>query len=96
MFGWDTHAMSDSPELRYTTQGEGEDALAGIMDGTGHMSAGEPAAWSIYFEVEDVDAALELIPELGGTVAGPAEDTPYGRLAAATDPTGTRFKLITG
>ena len=70
-------------------------ALAGIMDGTEHMSDGEPAAWSIYFEVEDVDAALELIVELGGTVAGPAEDTPYGRLAAATDPTGTRFKLIT-
>ena len=65
------------------------------MDGTEHMSDGEPAAWSIYFEVEDVDAALELIVELGGTVAGPAEDTPYGRLAAATDPTGTRFKLIT-
>ncbi len=29
-----------------------------------------------------------------GTVEVPAEDTPYGRLAACADPTGTRFKLI--
>ena len=71
VFGWDTHTMSDSPELRYTTQGEGEDALAGIMDGTGHLPAGEPAAWTVYFEVEDVDAALEQIVELGGAIDGP-------------------------
>jgi predicted enzyme related to lactoylglutathione lyase len=24
----------------------------------------------------------------------PAEDTPYGRLATAADPTGTQFKLV--
>ena len=53
-----------------------------------------PAAWSVYFQVEDVDAALEQVAELGGKVARPAEDTPYGRLAAVTDPTGTRFKLV--
>ena len=32
VFGWDTHAMSDTPEFRYTTLGEGESQLAGIMD----------------------------------------------------------------
>jgi predicted enzyme related to lactoylglutathione lyase len=35
----------------------------------------------------------------GAPVAGcmpnqPAMDTPYGRLAGATDPAGTRFKLL--
>ena len=44
--------------------------------------------------VEDTDAALARIVELGGSTVRPAEDTPYGRLAAATDPTGAQFKLV--
>jgi predicted enzyme related to lactoylglutathione lyase len=95
VFGWDAHTMSDTPEFRYTTLGEGENALAGIYDAARDLPEGEPAAWSVYFEVEDVDAALERVAELGGTVERPAEDTPYGRLATASDPTGTRFKLVT-
>jgi predicted enzyme related to lactoylglutathione lyase len=91
---WDTHTASDSPEFRYTTLGEGENALAGIFDATQDLPEGAPAAWSIYFEVEDVDAALEQSAALGGKVERPAEDTPYGRLASAADPTGTRFKLL--
>jgi hypothetical protein len=86
--------MSDTPEFRYTTLGEGDDALAGIMDGSQFLPEGAPAAWSIYFGVEDVDAALERVVELGGSVVRPAEDTPYGRLAQAADPTGTLFKLV--
>ena len=94
VFGWDARTMSEEPEFRYTTLGEGDDALAGIMDSSAFLPAGTPAVWSIYFAVEDADAALGRIVELGGAVEGDAEDTPYGRLAAATDPTGTRFKLM--
>jgi len=90
VFGWDTHAMSDTDEFRYTTLGKDEDALAGIMD-----DAGEPSGWSVYFEVADVDAALAQVTELGGTIVEPAQDTPYGRLARAKDPTGTAFRLVT-
>ena len=36
---------------------------------------------------------LQTITDNGGTVLQPAEDTPYGRLAAATDPTGVTFNL---
>ena len=93
VFGWDTHAMSDTPEFRYTTQGEGEAALAGIFQ-SDDLAEGAPGAWSVYFQVEDVDAALEKVVELGGTIERAAEDTPYGRLATAADPTGTRFKLM--
>ena len=81
--------MSDTDEFRYTTLGEGEGALAGIMDDTG-----EPSGWNVYFEVADVDATLERATELGGKVLTPAEDTPYGRLASAADPTGTVFRLL--
>ena len=96
VFGWDAHAMSDAPEFRYTTLGEGEGALAGIYDATQDIPEGQPGAWTVYFAVEDVDAALEQVAELGGKVERQAEDTPYGRMAAATDPTGTRFKLLQG
>jgi predicted enzyme related to lactoylglutathione lyase len=94
VFRWDVRTMSDTDEFRYTTLGEGESALAGIMDASALLPDGAPASWSVYFEVEDTDAALERIAELGGKVVRPAEDTPYGRLAAAADPTGTPFKLV--
>lgn len=94
VFSWNAHVASDTSELRYTTLGEGEGQLAGIMDASGLLAAGEPAAWSIYFGVADADAALRQIVEFGGAVVQPATDTPYGRLAAATDATGAHFKLV--
>jgi uncharacterized protein len=93
VFRWDTHVASDEPDFRYTTLGEGDGQLAGIMDASAFLPEGAPAAWSIYFGVADADEALTQIEELGGSVVRPAEDTPYGRLAEAADPTGTRFKL---
>jgi predicted enzyme related to lactoylglutathione lyase len=92
VFGWDAHTMSDTPEFRYTTLREDEKAQAGIMD-AGFLPEGVPAHWSVYFEVEDVDAMVAKAVELGGAVVDPAENTPYGRLATLTDPTGARFKF---
>jgi predicted enzyme related to lactoylglutathione lyase len=94
VFKWDAHVMSNAPEFRYTTLGESDDALAGIMDATSFLPEGSPAQWSIYFGVEDTDAALARIADLGGSTVTPPEDTPYGRLAEARDTTGTRFKLV--
>jgi predicted enzyme related to lactoylglutathione lyase len=94
VFRWDEHTASDTAELRYTTLGEGEGMLAGIMDASEFLPEGTPASWSVYFRVDDADASLAQIVELGGVVVRPAEDTPYGRLAQAADPTGTLFKLI--
>ncbi|MDP9075180.1 MAG: VOC family protein [Actinomycetota bacterium] len=93
VFRWDTHPAMDTPEFRYTTLGKDRDALAGVMDSSvfgEHL----PSRWWIYFGVDDTDAALAKIVELGGKVLRPAEDTPYGRLAEAADPTGAAFKLI--
>jgi predicted enzyme related to lactoylglutathione lyase len=95
VFGWDTHVMSDAPEFRYTTLGEGEGALAGVMDASAFLPDGVPAHWSIYFGVGDTDAAVAKVVELGGTLVLPAEDTPYGRLASCADPNGAHFKLVT-
>ena len=93
VFRWDVHAMSDTPEFRYSTLGAGDGQLAGIMDASAFLPDGAPAQWSIYFEVTDADAAVAKVTELGGTVVLPAEDTPYGRIASVADPTGATFKL---
>ncbi|MDQ2791275.1 MAG: hypothetical protein DLM60_06750 [Pseudonocardiales bacterium] len=94
VFGCETHVVSDTPEFRYTTVRQGEDWLAGIMDASAFLPDAVPAHWSVYFGVEDTDAALAKIVDLGRSLLMGAEDTPYGRLAAATDPTGARFKLV--
>ena len=92
--GGTRNTFSDEPDFRYTTLRAGADDLAGIQDATQYLPEGAPAFWTIYFGVDDTDAALERIVELGGKVTQPAEDTPYGRLAQAADPTGTSFKLM--
>ncbi|HEV7450406.1 MAG TPA: VOC family protein [Pseudonocardiaceae bacterium] len=94
VFGWDTHVVSDTPEFRYTTLRHGEGWLAGIMDAAGFLPDGVPAHWSVYFGVDDTDAALAKIVDLGGSILMAAQDTPYGRLATAADPTGAQFKLV--
>jgi predicted enzyme related to lactoylglutathione lyase len=93
-FGWDLHKVSDEADFKYSTLHEGDAQAAGIMDASGFLPAEVPPHWSIYFAVDDVDAALAKVAELGGSVEVPAEDTPYGRLATAIDPTGARFKLM--
>jgi predicted enzyme related to lactoylglutathione lyase len=94
VFHWDTNSVSDTPEFRYTTLADGENWLAGIMDASGFLPEGVPAHWSVYFGVDDTDATLATIVGLGGSIVNPAEDTPYGRLATAVDPSGAQFKLV--
>jgi hypothetical protein len=94
VFGWDAKTMSDTPEFRYTTLGEGESALAGLMDSTNFLPEGVPAHWAVYLAVENTDAAVKTATELGGSVVMPAEDTPYGRIVMIADPTGAHVRLV--
>ncbi|WP_309930968.1 VOC family protein [Arthrobacter sp. 1088] len=94
VFGWETAVMSDTPEFRYTTLGAGDDAKAGIMDAAGFLPEQVPSMWSVYFAVDNTDATVEQATALGATVMEAAEDTPFGRLATLSDPTGAVFKVI--
>jgi predicted enzyme related to lactoylglutathione lyase len=94
VFGWDAKTMSDTPEFRYTTLGEGEAALAGIMDSTNFLPDGVPAHWAVYLAVGDTDAAVKTATELGGSLVTPPHDTPYGRIAIVADPTGASVRLV--
>src|SRR5262249_9359177 len=94
VFRWKTQTHSGPEEFRYTIRANGDEQLAGIMDAANFLPADMPSYWSVYFRVDDTDAALRKVADLGGTVTEDPQDTPYGRLAAATDPTGARFKLM--
>jgi uncharacterized protein len=94
VFGWDTQTVSDTADFRYAALRHGEEWLAGVMDASGFLPQDVPARWSVYFGVDDTDAALVKVADLGGSVLRPAEDTPYGRLATAVDPTGAEFRLV--
>ena len=45
VFKWDAHVVGDVPEFRYTTLGDGDAKLAGIMDATAFLADGVPASW---------------------------------------------------
>jgi hypothetical protein len=98
VFHWDTNVAGDSDEFRYTTMRspEGDVELAGIMDSSSFLPDGVPAHWSIYWEVDDIDATIAKLTALGGSVVAGAQDTPYGRMATVGDPAGAMFKLRTG
>ncbi len=96
VLGAEFSAVGDTDQFRYWTfrsPGTGED-VGGIMDSGSWVAAGA-AAWSVYWEVDDIEATAALVAELGGTVRRPPETTPYGKLAVMADPAGAEFRLRT-
>jgi predicted enzyme related to lactoylglutathione lyase len=53
-----------------------------------------PSRWSVYFAVDDCDAAHAKGVGLGATSVMAPEDTPAGRMAFLTDPQGGTFAII--
>ena len=64
------------------------------MDSTGFLPEGVPSHWAVYLRVQDTDAAVKTTVDLGGALITPAEDTPYGRIAMVSDPTGAHFRVV--
>jgi predicted enzyme related to lactoylglutathione lyase len=93
VFGWTVEVAADQPGFRYSMLNHDGNQLTGIMDAS-DFGPEAPMGWHIYFWVDDADAALARVVELGGSVIAPAEDTPYGRLATAADPNGAVFKFM--
>ncbi len=94
VIGSDLHTMSDTSDFRYSTLGEGEGALAGIMDATSFLPPGVPSHWHFYLHVADADATTAQTTAAGGTVITEPHDTPYGRLAQLADPSGAHFAVM--
>lgn len=94
VFGWRTQSISDETGFRYSVLDCDGDWKAGVMDASDAPAEDVGAHWQVYFGVDDADAASKTIAELGGSVESEPEDTPYGRIAAASDPTGAAFLIV--
>ena len=54
-----------------------------------------PARWNVYFNVADVDAAVDRVRTAGGAIDMGPYDTPSGdRIVIGTDPQGAIFSLV--
>ena len=59
----------------------------------GGLAGGEEARFTLWFQVEDIDAAVRRVRELGGTALDP-DQQPYGRVTTCTDDQGLPFGLL--
>jgi predicted enzyme related to lactoylglutathione lyase len=94
VFGW---ILEDAPiaGMNYKTIKVGDRQLGGLMP-IPPSAASMPPAWGLYVTVDDVDASIKLVEELGGNVLMPPMDIPnVGRFAMVQDPQGATFSIIT-
>ncbi|MEU3983094.1 VOC family protein [Streptomyces sp. NPDC026672] len=85
-----------SADLDYVTLHIGGRPVAGVH-GVGHaLTRDRGPHWLTYFQVDDADEAVRLVPELGGRVLEPAHDGARGRVATVVDPEGAVFCVLEG
>ncbi|MHB1088786.1 MAG: VOC family protein [Acidimicrobiales bacterium] len=97
VFGVHALTMSDSDEFRYATlRSDTELEVAGIFDASSMLGDSQVPYWTTYWQVDDVDASVQVLRSLGGSVIDGPVDTPYGRIATVADPMGAQFRLRTG
>jgi uncharacterized protein len=94
LFGWTTERFPDSPEpylIIKNSEGHTNGSMAPLR------SPGAPPHWLVYFGIEDAEAALSRIGELGGsTLVPPTPIGEVGAIAVAQDPQGAVFALYSG
>jgi len=94
VFGFSTHPLEMAgPDYTMFALGDPNAPLGG-MGGMMGAPEGTPSHWLVYFAVPDTDAAVSATQAAGGTVLSPGFDTPYGRMAALTDPAGAVFWVV--
>jgi len=90
LFGWE---MNNLPDMNYTMVIA--DPAEGINGGIrGEADPGRRGVL-IYVEVDDLQAALDRVVSLGGTVVHPVREIPgIVTLAVFTDPEGNRIGVV--
>ena len=83
--------MPDGSIYRVLTDVDGRQ----IAGATTPPMPGMPPHWNVYFQVEDVDATVAKVEQLGGRTVAPAFDVPgVGRMAVLADPQGGMFNVM--
>lgn len=79
--------------VEYYVLKHGETMLGGIMQIDPSWGDFHPQ-WITYFSVANVDEAVAIVTQHGGKIMGNIDDSPFGRIAALTDPSGAAFKIV--
>ena len=96
MFGWKPDDQ-DFGGMTYTLFTVGGTGVAGAMPTPSQVPDEVPAFWLSYFTVEDCDASVATVQELGGRAFGaPHTLEGVGRFAVVADPHGATFGVIAG
>ncbi len=90
LFGWVAKPVG-GPEMEYWELSLNGRAIGGAMK---PPMPGMPAAWGVYFAVDDTDRTAETAAAKGGSVMQPPTDIPPGRFAVLTDPAGAFFSVL--
>jgi len=95
LLGWEV-SRSDTPMGEYLIGTVGDQEVAGMMAQSPEI-AGAPSMWTVYFFVDDLDAAVGRVTAAGGSVfAAPFEIPDGDRVSIVADPTGAMFGLMSG
>ena len=95
LFGW-TLATQHTDMGDYTVASADGREVAGMM-AQGPELAGQPAMWTTFVVVDDLEATLGRVTEAGGAVHQQPLDIPGGaRVAVITDSSGAMLALISG
>ena len=97
VFGWGIEDQ-DMGGMTYTLFQVADRPVAGAMTTPAAVPAEVPAFWLAYFGVEDCDATVARVQELGGSMLSPQihEMEGVGRFAIVADPHGATFGVIAG
>jgi predicted enzyme related to lactoylglutathione lyase len=90
LFGWEAEDVPAGEKGTYSLLRLDGDEVCGLykMD-AGRREEGVPPHWLSHVSVEDADAVVSRVRELGGTVDGEVFDVgEYGRFAVVRDPSG--------
>jgi predicted enzyme related to lactoylglutathione lyase len=93
IFGW-SFEVHKGDGMEYTEWRIGDRSVGGLMAKPAAMPPQVPSHWAVYFAVDDCDAAIKQVTELGGRQMTPAMDIPQGRFAFVTDPEGAPLGVI--
>lgn len=95
LLGWSLKEGEVGGPMIYNEISANGQPVGGIYQ-MGPEFGGASSHWMPYVAVEDVEASVKRVEELGGKVCVPPSDIPnVGRFSVITDPTGATISLIT-
>jgi predicted enzyme related to lactoylglutathione lyase len=91
VFGWQKTEAHAGPKGTYQLFSAAGQTIGGVFN---KPPAAPSAFWLYYFNVGDVDAAVQRVRSAAGQVLEGPTDIPNGRVARCADPQGAVFALI--